>query len=86
MMGRYDASYRQMLFFFPGGAARGVVDALQEHVFNEDLMHFGERRQKADGADEIMGILCICIYIYIHGTPPKKACLFITFAGIGGEG
>jgi hypothetical protein len=32
----------------PGGAARGVVDALQEHVFNEDLMHYGERRQKAD--------------------------------------
>lgn len=30
-----------------GGAARGVVDALQEHVFNEDLMHYGERRQKA---------------------------------------
>eukprot|EP00435_Cladocopium_sp_Y103_P054060 s146_g17.t1 len=30
-----------------GGAARGVVDALQEHVFNEDLLDYGERRQKA---------------------------------------
>lgn len=30
-----------------GGAARGVVDALQEHVFNEDLTAYGERRMKA---------------------------------------
>ena len=37
-----------MIHFSPGGAARGVVDALQEHVFNEDLMHYGERRQKAE--------------------------------------
>ncbi|CAJ1374354.1 unnamed protein product [Effrenium voratum] len=30
-----------------GGAAKGVVDALQDHVFNQDLMEYGGRRQKA---------------------------------------
>ena len=70
-------------YFFPGGAARGVVDALQEHVFNEDLLHFGERRQKADGADEIMGILCICIYIYMV-LPPKKPAFSSLLLVLGG--
>ena len=30
-----------------GGAARGVVDALAEHVFNDELRKYGERKEKA---------------------------------------
>ena len=64
-----------MIHVFSGGAARGVVDALQEHVFNEDLMHYGERRQKADCADEIMGSVHIWYPLVISYSYGKAAFL-----------
>ena len=69
---RYNVSPKQMcslwpeIHISPGGAARGVVDALQEHVFNEDLMHYGERRQKVDHGYYFIYIYIYIIYIYIE--------------------
>ena len=47
-----------------GGAARGVVDALAEHVFNDELRKYGERKEKATlpGAPSSRGH-CIKTYI-----------------------
>ena len=36
-----------LLHVLSGGAARGVVDALAEHVFNDELRKYGERKEKA---------------------------------------